>query len=575
MILGFGLLVACGPAARDDDGPAPDDVVALTVVADATSVTITNRAPVAIRVRATATTAAGELQDVSDRVRWDLDAAWGTVAADRTGAEVTFTGAQTGVGTIQARLDELVDEAPIEVFARRVIIDPALPAAIETSFATATLHPDQLELAYPAADTVVPPNLTSFEVHTHRVADRAYYRTRARAAYRTVELYAPATPNANQIATLAADVWQFVADGARDASVTIDVGALAEGSALLMSTPTRTIRIAGSPLEGGLYYFGVDDDAAADVGSLLRLDVGQPGAVAEEFVDVLTLGATCVGCHAVSRDGRKLAMVLDAPHGEAAVMDLSTRSTTPLDAAVATTFMAFSPDGSRLVATHTSGNLSVLDTATGALLAELDTGGHRATQPDWSPAGDAIVWTSYDDEVDLMRFAGGGDLWVTPIDPATLASGRPTQLTDEVAPTRAYYPSFSPDGAWILFNRSEEDSFDDGSARVWVVPATGDAPPAQLGTGSFEGTTALSGPRWAPFATTADGGEPVYWFTVTTREIWGVRDWTFTPQLWMAAFFPERVGVAGDAAAPLFHLPGQGDRHNHFAQWTTRIIDLD
>jgi Tol biopolymer transport system component len=217
----------------------------------------------------------------------------------------------------------------------------------------------------------------------------------------------------------------------------------------------------------------------------------------------------------------------------------------------------------------------VVDVGSGQVIAEVDTGGHLATQPDWSPDGTQIVWTSYEVEgpAQLMQFHGGGDLWVTPIDPVTLVSGRPFRVLDLTPPARAAYPSYSPDGTWLLYNRSDEDSYDDYTARVWTVRSDGRGDPVDLGAASFDGSSPLSGPRWAPFGNTADGGEPIWWFTASTREPIGVGPWTFDPQLWMGAFFPGRPGAR--ATSPLWHIPNQGDAHNHFGQWTTTLVEID
>jgi TolB protein len=82
-----------------------------------------------------------------------------------------------------------------------------------------------------------------------------------------------------------------------------------------------------------------------------------------------------------------------------------------------------------------------------------------------------------------------------------------------------------------------------------------------------------SWPKWAPFVDTYQG-EPLYWFTFTSRRDYGVRleqqstaaDMR-TSQLWMAAFRPNRA--ASDPSVPAFWLPFQTlSEGNHIAQWT-------
>jgi len=74
-------------------------------------------------------------------------------------------------------------------------------------------------------------------------------------------------------------------------------------------------------------------------------------------------------------------------------------------------------------------------------------------QPDFSPAGDRIVFTS-------MR-GGNPDIWIME------ASGeRPTRLTDH--PARDWHPRWAPTGDRILFSSSR-----DGAGDIWVVGSDG------------------------------------------------------------------------------------------------------
>ena len=48
------------------------------------------------------------------------------------------------------------------------------------------------------------------------------------------------------------------------------------------------------------------------------------------------------------------------------------------------------------------------------------------------------------------------------------------------------------------------------------------------------------------------------------------------PQIWMAAFFPDRAANAQDPSAPSFWLPFQDiATSNHIAQWTEQIISIE
>jgi hypothetical protein len=47
------------------------------------------------------------------------------------------------------------------------------------------------------------------------------------------------------------------------------------------------------------------------------------------------------------------------------------------------------------------------------------------------------------------------------------------------------------------------------------------------------------------------------------------------PQVWMAAFHPDRAQAQNDPTDPAFRLPFQNiDSNNHIAQWTEQVVGL-
>jgi hypothetical protein len=141
-----------------------------------------------------------------------------------------------------------------------------------------------------------------------------------------------------------------------------------------------------------------------------------------------------------------------------------------------------------------------------------------------------------------------------------------------------YYPSFSPDGAWILYNHADSDhSYDNPRAEVRVVPAAGgtsiDLERASPGGDSW--------PKWAPHVQDHGSGT-LMWFTFSSRRAMGLRpsasDAEGLPvaQLWMAAFDPARAAAGDDPSMAAFWLPFQEpDSGNHIAQWTTEVDRAD
>jgi hypothetical protein len=95
-----------------------------------------------------------------------------------------------------------------------------------------------------------------------------------------------------------------------------------------------------------------------------------------------------------------------------------------------------------------------------------------------------------------------------------------------------YYPSFSPDNQWVLFNQSTDNStsgaYNNPSATVWVVPTTlSGTPPTAIALAALNTSTAgltNSWGRWAPFAQTLGASSrPMFWVTISSKRDFGVR----------------------------------------------------
>ena len=102
-----------------------------------------------------------------------------------------------------------------------------------------------------------------------------------------------------------------------------------------------------------------------------------------------------------------------------------------------------------------------------------------------------------------------------------------------------YYPSYSPDDAWVLFNRAAGNSNHNLDAQLWVVPAGGGSP-THLARADLADSMGNSWPKWAPFVQRFHG-EPLMWFTFSSRRDYGLRlrqqsrePAMRTTQLWMA-----------------------------------------
>jgi Tol biopolymer transport system component len=242
-------------------------------------------------------------------------------------------------------------------------------------------------------------------------------------------------------------------------------------------------------------------------------------------------------------------------------------------------FSALSPDGKQLFTIY-GYTLTVRDAATQGVLATMAE--TPVTHPELSPDGTKLAYVR-PTTLNWDWMFGGGQIYTRSYDQTTHAFGPEQPLVTTGA--NNYYPSWSPDGQWIVFNRSDDASgngaYDNPSATVWVVKADGSSAPIQLTAANQGLGLTNSWARFAPFEqTTGTNAERLFWITVSSKRDFGVRllnaglgDSQKVPQLWMLAFYPDKAGTVPDPSAFAFRLPFQSlATHNHSAQWTEQIV---
>jgi hypothetical protein len=152
----------------------------------------------------------------------------------------------------------------------------------------------------------------------------------------------------------------------------------------------------------------------------------------------------------------------------------------------------------------------------------------------------------------------------------------------ETADVNYYYPAISPDGSWVIYNRSTEsggydgagDSYSDNDATLHVIGMDGENN-LPLDKVNLTGNLRTSWAKWCPFVYEYKG-ETVMWFTFSSMRKYGdiLADGE-NPQLWMAAFSPALAEGGEDPSWPAFYLPFQDiTTNNHIAQWTEVVVEL-
>ena len=560
-VLALGM-IACGPASGVDQH---DDAHAMLTIDPPTSeLLIENGTPAKASFTATLTYPDGETRDVTNEVRFSIDTGYGMFA----GPELTMQSA--GKTNVYASLTDKLASAEVIARLKSIRIDPALPANIGGLFSTLPEDPSRApDVVYPPADVVMPRNLGEFEVHWTDSANDVF-EISLKTEFADVRVIVPGgNGSINNSSWMEFLATEWLSAISYEQTVLYQVrGISSSNPTVIGSTAPRLVKLSNEQMLGGLYYRAA---AAQNNGAygIFRHDMAKPGQPAEEFMTTSQTGGRCVACHVLSRDGSKMSVTYDGGNGAATMVDVATKQAQTSKRGW--NFGAFTPDGSKFLAVQ-DGALAVLDYATQNQLATMPSAS-RISHPDLSADGTKLVYAVQNGTASDWSFNGGRLYWRT-FDAATNTFGPEQMLVSDT--NNNYYPSFSPDGQWVLFNRSPSgSSYNNNNASLWVVKADGSMPAVQLDAANSGMGLTNSWGRWAPFQQTiGSNNEPMYWITVSSTRDFGVRLVSqHRPQIWMTPFYPTRANTQLDPSAKSFRLPFQNiTSNNHIAQWTEQIV---
>jgi hypothetical protein len=427
-------------------------------------------------------------------------------------------------------------------------------------------------LLYPAENYLLPPNLNRFAISWQDTV-HDIWQVRLVSDLIDIEIYTQETE-----LELDTTLWSLVASSHPEAEFKVIVSGALQSQAGCVRTDAVTLALAKEKIAGGIYYW-----ATSGAGGIIRYDFGRTDAKAEVYYTVDDAGGQCVGCHMLSRDGKKMALTFEGGEGDAAVIDVETKSISS-EKMFRGGFKTFTPDGASIVASA-GGVLNLIDDKTGAIVAKLDTGIMPSTMPDFSPNGKYLAYVrSNNFEVD-WSFAAG-EIVIASFGDNALSDVKVLVPADEKF--NNYYPTFSPDGRWLLFNRSsateghDMDSYSDPGAELWVISVDGGTPIRLARANGYSGW-GNSWPRWAPFRQSYKNGN-LLWFTFSSIRDYGSRvnntlqqqmGMEMIPQIWMAAFDPAEAAAGRDPSTAAFWLPFQdATTNNHIAQWVEQVVDV-
>lgn len=470
---------------------------------------------------------------------------------------------------------------------KRFLVAGALPDAAER-FASSTRRPSGTDsarepaLVYPSHETRLPLNIARILYEWTSPAGQATYELRFSGPRTRVSIYTDQlrfTPDDEQ--------WDWIAEANRGADVTVEVSALAAGSEEAWTSRPITLSFSDSAVEGAIYYWSTGAEG------VMKALISDTNPVKFYSVPEGAEKATCVGCHSLSRDGKRLAVVGDGDVlSEVSVADRAlivppssagagggpamppAKAEPKAGMGTPAAWTTFSPDG-KLLLVAAGGTLTLLDADTGARVGAGDgvvptPAGLVATHPDWSPSGDRVAITLA--EKGGSKEVEGGSIVLLTFD-GTNWGGPDTVVASAGGQDNNFFPVFSPDSRYLAYVHATDKSSDAASAELRLLRLS-DGTIYELSrlnrrVGALDGVTAVgnSMPSWAP--STRSG---LFWLAFSSlRAYASVRPAdTKKDQLWIAAIDPELP----DPGAAAFWAPFQNLEHgNHRAFWTHTAED--
>ncbi|MEO8551763.1 MAG: hypothetical protein ABI678_17420, partial [Kofleriaceae bacterium] len=496
---------------------------------------------------------------------------YGTFAA----ADATIGGGGAGPVRVVATYDGLSGDTGLVVFVKQTIVGPSVAPGTPNNFDTATEDPTLAPaLVYPSDHILVPPNLGQFDVHWHNNTANTdnVFEVKMANQYIDIRLYTTGLDQTNPTpfwTVLAPALWQPIASTKQQLALTL----AGMDAAVKGTVAAQSVDVTNENAKGGIYYWTTSNGSA-----IYRYDVANPDMAPAPYFSPNPSGA-CVGCHALSRDGTKMAVTLDGAGGRGTVWDVGT-GTAMFDyttSPVYWNFAAFNASADKLFTIEGNGHMYLRATDS-TLLSATEfppmTAGNSITTPEVSPDNTKLVTVEFTGS-DYSASTGSIVIWDFDNAANTLTNPKLLVANDGVNAVSNYYPSFSPDGQWIVFTRTNGYSYNNATAETWVVKADGTLPPTQLAITNETGALTNSWPRWVPFGQTFGAtNEPIFYLTFSSQRPFGVRiPGGGRPQIWMTPFFPDRAAQGQDPSGNAFRVPFQDvNTANHIAQWTNAVV---
>ncbi|MCS6799556.1 MAG: MopE-related protein [Myxococcota bacterium] len=510
-------------------------------------------------------------RDVTDRVGWSLD-------DERLGALDAGRFTSSGIGgrtRVVAAAGVLSATADLEVRLEVRRRDESLPEGIESAFpedtgGDAEAGADGPVLVYPSHETMLPRNLAPIVVQWRAGAALDLFEVRFESAttrWRTFTTARSWRPSR--------DEWRLLTESNAGGSVALSVRALSRGGGgRVFRSRAHTVLFSLSEVLGALYYWSTGAQG------VMRAHISADTA-SKFFTDPASGDRTCVACHTVSRDGRRLAVGYGGERLREVTIPERELLVPPDPAARGPDYGwgTFNPGATRLLYAH-RGALRLIDADGGTTVADVSLpAGAFATHPDWSPDGRWVV-ISY--APPGARRMDNKAVQGTSLARMAVLDGDRFGPPEVIVPSRGAddtisFPAFSPDSRLVVFARSVGRSKDNPRTTLWLVSIDGGEPVAlvraneRVGERDAVRDVGNAMPTWAPSSRPG-----VFWVAFSSLRDYGttlvgaMRD-----QIWGFAVDPSALGRGTDPSYAAFWMPFQQlDEGNHRAFWALASEDV-
>ncbi|MBW2524434.1 MAG: hypothetical protein JRI23_09675 [Deltaproteobacteria bacterium] len=507
-------------------------------------------------------------------------------------------------------------EAPTHFadFPEEPVVEDGLPSDIADLFAGATGSDTGGPcLAEPTLDAMVPSNWTPLYFQWQAPTEQNVFELRLEVENQLHDLVVYTTQPSFAMTRV---IWTSFSDHSAGQDVEITLrGATLEGGALTAGPllgASGAIHIAPVPAPGSVVYWAASGGTSFDgfmIGDDAPVTVLTPTSAGTTSTGGST---TCISCHASSPDGELIIYTRDADDATRSIdvrmVDGSGGPAASVITPTALNLLGRHKQAAPLLssahyeagdavalaiffdATLTAGQNEIIWTDLEAddmndwgILAR--TGDARqASSPQWSRDGATVAYVSSDTAGEGVIANGACDIYTVPFNNRAGGSATPLAGASDAAYDE-YYPVYSPNDAWIAFNRHDQGtgSYNIPEAEVFVVPGAGGTavrlrandPPACTGLTSPGLTN--SWPRWAPTADEHDGLR-YYWlvFSSKRRAAESAPTAPPIPQLYIAAVVTSEQGGVETIVEdyPALYVRSQNpDENNHTPAWENFVVD--